>query len=57
MTEHSRAMVGRTAPDFSSPGTDGALHGSASLRAAGPFVLTFTKVGCPCSVAAQPFFN
>jgi hypothetical protein len=36
---------------------DGKNHVLTDLLRRGPVVLTFTKVGCPCSEAAQPYFN
>ena len=57
MAEASRGMVLRQAPAFTLKATDGAEHSLGTLIHEGPLLLTFTKIGCPCSEAAQPFFN
>ena len=57
MAEASRAMVFRQAPAFTLKATDGAEYSLGKLIREGPLVLTFIKIGCPCSEAAQPFFN
>ena len=57
MTEASRGMVLKPAPDFRCRGSDGVEYALADLIRKGPVLLTFTKIGCPCSEAAQPFFN
>ncbi len=53
----SEAMIERKAPNFEAMGTDGTFHGLEESCRNGPVVLTFVKDGCPCSEAAQPFFN
>ncbi len=50
-------MVFRQAPAFTLKATDGAEYSLGKLIREGPLVLTFIKIGCPCSEAAQPFFN
>lgn len=57
MAEASRGMVERQAMPFELTATDGKTYALADLLRKGPVVLTFTKVGCPCSEAAQPLFN
>lgn len=57
MAEASREMVEHEAPRFTREATDGKTYNLAELLQRGPVVLTFTKVGCPCSEAAQPYFN
>ncbi len=57
MARASRAMIGRPARAFSKPATDGKTHRLDEMLGRGPVVLTFIKAGCPCSEAAQPFFN
>ena len=57
MAEASRGMVLRQAPAFTLKATDGAEHSLGELIREGPLLLTFTKIGCPCSEAAQPYFN
>jgi peroxiredoxin len=57
MTEASKVMVDRTAPAFQAAAVDGRTYRLDELRRRGPVVLTFIKAGCPCSEAAQPFFN
>lgn len=46
-----------TAPEFLADATDGKTYDLAGLTGNGPVVLAFIKEGCPCSVAAQPYFN
>lgn len=57
MAEASRAMLARPAPAFAKPATDGKTHRIDDMLEAGPVLLTFIKKGCPCSEAAQSFFN
>ncbi|APW62531.1 peroxiredoxin family protein [Paludisphaera borealis] len=57
MADASKAMVERTAPHFEAVAVDGRTYNLGELRRRGPVVLTFAKFGCPCSEAAQPFFN
>ncbi|WP_165074822.1 peroxiredoxin family protein [Paludisphaera rhizosphaerae] len=57
MAKASQAMLDRTAPGFSKPGTDGQTHRLGEMLRGGPVLLTFIKQGCPCSEAAQSFFN
>ena len=57
MAEASRTMEEKVAPPFQADGSDGRRHSLAELAHRGPLVLTFVKLGCPCSEAAQPFFN
>lgn len=57
MAEASRAIERRAAPPFEADGSDGRRRSLAGFAHRGPLVLTFVKVGCPCSEAAQPFLN
>jgi len=57
MAESSRAMLRRIAPPFEAVASDGRACKLGELLRNGPVVLTFIKTGCPCSEAAQPFFN
>ena len=57
MATASEAMVERVAPPFDAPAADGRRYRLDELSRRGPLVLTFVKDGCPCSEAAQPFFN
>ncbi len=57
MASASREMLGRPAPGFTKPAADGSLHELGAMLREGPVVLTFIKKGCPCSEAAQTFFN
>ncbi|MFO0910506.1 MAG: redoxin domain-containing protein [Isosphaeraceae bacterium] len=57
MSDASDAMQDRLLASFQREGSDGKTYDLKTLLDRGPVVLTFTKVGCPCSVAAQPFFN
>ena len=57
MAEASRGMCGRKAPEFARDASDGKTYALEELTRRGPVILTFIKDGCPCSEAAQPFFN
>ncbi len=57
MAEASRGMCGRKAPEFARDASDGKMYALEELTRRGPVILTFIKDGCPCSEAAQPFFN
>ena len=57
MAESSRGMVLRQASAFTLKATDGVEYSLAALLREGPLLLTFIKIGCPCSEAAPPFFN
>lgn len=57
MTEETAEKAGLDAPDFSADATDGKTYHLAEATKRGPVVLLFIKDGCPCSTAAQPFFN
>ena len=57
MAEASRSVVDRVAPAFEAIANNGETYTLDELRQRGPVVLTFVKDGCPCSQAAQPFFN
>jgi peroxiredoxin len=57
MAEGSRERVGTPAPGFEADGSDGRRYALDAQLRRGPVVLTFIKEGCPCSEAAQPFFN
>lgn len=57
MATASRAMTGRPAPEFTKPDSDGQTHRLGEMLRGGPVLLTFIKQGCPCSEAAQSFFN
>ncbi len=57
MAEASSQLAGAPAPDFQVRTVNGQLTGLAELTRHGPCVLTFIKDGCPCSIAAQRYFN
>ncbi len=57
MSEASQKKVLAQAPEFSMEGNDGATYRLSELLQHGPVLLTFIKIGCPCSEAAQPYFN
>ncbi|MFO0957972.1 MAG: redoxin domain-containing protein [Isosphaeraceae bacterium] len=57
MTVASLGMIDRAALAFRARATDGRTYDLGELLARGPVVLTFIKDGCPCSAAAQPYFN
>jgi peroxiredoxin len=50
-------LSSRPALAFEAQGTDGKTHSLDSLTKSGPIVMIFIKIGCPCSVAAQAYFN
>lgn len=52
-----RTMLDRPAFRFAKPGTDGVTHELDEMLRQGPVLLTFIKQGCPCSEAAQTYFN
>ncbi len=54
---NKQALIERKAQTFHLPATDGQSYDLAELLGRGPVVLTFIKLGCPCSEAAQPYFN
>ena len=49
--------AGRPAPPFVARGGDGATYSLATLTRGTPLALVFIKDGCPCSVAAEPYFQ
>jgi hypothetical protein len=57
MAEVSRAMIERAAPAFDALGSDGRRHTLGEQCRRGLVALTFARDGCPCSEAAQPFFD
>jgi peroxiredoxin len=50
-------MTDVTAPAFRAQATDESFYDLKDLTKDAPIVLFFIKDGCPCSQAAQPFFN
>ena len=57
MLETTKMMTDVTAPTVRAEATDGSFYDIKELTRDGPAVLVFIKDGCPCSHAAQPFFN
>lgn len=57
MLFHSIEMSNVVAPDFDCFDGTGKRNRLADLVQAKPVVLVFIKDGCPCSIAAQPFFD
>ncbi len=57
MSSDSQQMIERTATPFQRIDASARTQSLADLCRKGPVVLTFVKDGCPCSEAAQPFFN
>jgi peroxiredoxin len=57
MVEAGVRMLSIPAPAFSMKGADNQVYSLRDLVEQGPVVLVFIKNGCPCSEAAQPFFN
>jgi peroxiredoxin len=50
-------MQGKKAPDFKATDGQNVIHRLADELAHGPVVLVFIKDGCPCSIAAQHYFD
>ncbi len=57
MLQASEGMRDVAAPAFQAPATDQSVYDLKKLAEDGPVVLIFIKDGCPCSQAAQHFFN
>ncbi len=57
MLASSSKMAEQVAPGFQSEATDGKGYRLETLVNEGPLVLIFIKDGCPCSLAAQVYFN
>jgi len=57
MIAKSRSLAGKPAFPFQAKCGDGNLYSLNALLASRPVVLVFIKDGCPCSKAAQPYFN
>ena len=57
MLTASAKMQDVAAPGFQAPATDERVYDVKKLTQDGPVVLVFIKDGCPCSQAAQRFFN
>lgn len=53
----SQRMEGKPAPEFSASDGQNVMHRLATELIRGPIVLVFIKEGCPCSIAAQPYFE
>src|SRR5689334_6409725 len=51
------ARVGQLAPSFVTRDAEGRRRSLATTAAGRPLVILFVQGGCPCSEAAQPFFN
>ncbi|MDG3005179.1 peroxiredoxin family protein [Paludisphaera mucosa] len=51
------SMERRAAPAFRAVADDGETYTLRDLAEQGPLALVFIKVGCPCSVAARPFYD
>lgn len=57
MLDAAEAKAGRPAPRFHRDAADGSDCDLDEMLRTGPLVLLFIKDGCPCSVAAESFFN
>jgi peroxiredoxin len=57
MIEVSSRASGSKAPDFKASANDGQTYRLSEIVKAGPAVLIFIKEDCPCSRAAEPFFQ
>lgn len=57
MAAAARSLESKDAPAFRAEAGDGKLYDLRELAEEGPLALFFIKDGCPCSVAAQPFYD
>ncbi|WP_422929730.1 redoxin domain-containing protein [Singulisphaera sp. PoT] len=57
MIAGTRALESRPAPTFQAGSADGKSYSLQDLSRQGPLALIFIKDGCPCSVAAEPYYN
>ena len=57
MLATTTGMTEQVAPAFRAEGSDGKHYSLAEMSSDGPMALLFIKDGCPCSVAAGPFYN
>ena len=57
MLAATEKMAKLPAPAFDAEATDGASYRLEDTLGKRPLVLVFIKDGCPCSRAAEPFFN
>jgi peroxiredoxin len=57
MLATAERVSGRTLPAGTIVGADGRAYSPAAEAAGRPLVLVFVKEGCPCSIAAEPFFR
>ncbi|MCW5937290.1 MAG: redoxin domain-containing protein [Fimbriimonadaceae bacterium] len=57
MLARTEAIKGLECPEIILQDSFGKPLNLADQYKNGPLVLVFTKVGCPCSMEAQPFFN
>jgi hypothetical protein len=57
MLATTTGMTEQVAPAFRAEGSDGKDYSLAEMSRDGPMALLFIKDGCPCSVAAGPFYN
>ncbi|MDR3635875.1 MAG: redoxin domain-containing protein [Isosphaeraceae bacterium] len=57
MVKATEEMAQRSAPLFRTAASDGKTYSLADLAREGPLALFFIKDRCPCSRAAEPFFN
>lgn len=57
MLAKAAAQEKQVAPSFRAEADDGRTYALADLAQAGPLALIFIKDGCPCSVAAGPYYG
>ena len=57
MLATTTAMAKQTAPTFEAEATDGVFYKLSELVKDAPVVLIFIKDGCPCSEAAELYYN
>ena len=57
MLKTAASMASQDAPLVSAPANDGNIYSLDGLVKQGPIALVFIKDGCPCSEAAQPYYN
>ncbi len=57
MVAAARSLESKDAPAFRAEAGDGRIYDLREIAKEGPLALFFIKDGCPCSIAAQPFYD
>ena len=57
MLAAAQSLENRAAPSFRAEADDGKAYSLHDLAEEGPLALVFIKDGCPCSVAAGPYYS